>query len=320
MSTAIPYARESWSPVTGCSKGCTYCWSRAIAHRFKRSFKPTFHADKLAVPLHWRKPRTVVVAFNGDLFDLHIRDEEIAAVFGVMAACPQHHFFVLTKNALRMESWFQWVTTPATVEPCVSDPLLICADAALGDNIRGPSREFVAVNQGSNARWPLANVWIGVSVTNQADADKRIPDLLRCPAAVRWVSAEPLLGPLDLSPWIEMQSACGRRHFMPGNIPDETPCPECGDKGNWITTWGDEQARKLESGERYEEGVLNDGPPLNWVAAGAMSGPHAQPCDLDWARSLRDQCATAGVPFVWKDPTGFPLLDGVRHDAIPKAA
>jgi protein gp37 len=220
--TAIPYAEESWSPVTGCSFGCKWCWSAALAHRFGRSFKPTFHADVLAQPLHWKKPRKVLVCFNGDLFGPEITGPQIESVFNVMAACVQHTFLVLTKRAGLMAEWFANAAT-------WTDP-------------------------------PLPNVWLGVSVTNQADADDRIPHLLKCPAAVRWVSAEPLRSDVNLLDCLE---------------------------------------------------------DIDWVAAGAMSGPRAVPCDLDWARQLRDDCAAAGVPFAWKNPTGYPLLDGVVHDALP---
>ena len=132
----------------------------------------------------------------------------------------------------------------------------------------------------SQLSWPLPNVWLGVSVTNQADADERIPHLLRCPAAVRWVSAEPLLGPLDLT----------HGYTLP---PEECVCvPD--EKQPWLAG-------------------------LDWVAAGFQSGPRApESKPLTAARSLRDQCSVAGVYFAWKNPTGFPPLDGVVHNAMPK--
>jgi protein gp37 len=202
MSTGIQYLDAAWNPVHGCLPGLscwTRCWARRMAHRqqgmgtrgYERGFVPTFDETRLAQPLHWKKPRRIGVSFMGDLFVDGISNENIAAVWGVMAACPQHTFLVLTKRTERMEAWFKWVTARATVEPCVPDPQLICADAATA-YIRGPSREFLAVKRGSNATWPLANVWIGTSVMNRADLP-RIDVLRRVPAVMRCVSFEPLL-------------------------------------------------------------------------------------------------------------------------------
>jgi len=161
-----------------------------MAHRFGKGkgFMPQFHADKLAEPLRRRKPARILVSFNGDLFDPAITDEQIAAVFGVMAACPQHTFLVLTKRAERMARWFAWVgkREMSVVGECTAE-----ATVHLGDNWN---------SRGVWQDWPLPNLWLGVSVTNQADADARIPHLLRCQAAVRWVSAEPLLGDMDIRP------------------------------------------------------------------------------------------------------------------------
>jgi len=199
--TRIPYADLSWPIASGCSGidergkalSCQErCWARGVYARFDRDFNPTFHPEKLVEPLRRKKPARILPAFTGDIFDAHITDEQIAAVFGIMAACPKHTFLVLTKQAERMERWFKWVTAPATVEPCVPDPLLICADAALA-HIPGPSREFVAVNHGSNARWPLKNVWLGVSAACQKELDDRSYYLELCPAQTRWLSLEPLL-------------------------------------------------------------------------------------------------------------------------------
>lgn len=111
--------------------------------------------------------------------------------------------------------------------------------------------------------WPLPNVWIGVSVEDQATADERIPLLRHTPAAVRWVSAEPLLGPVDI-------------------------------------------------GRIRRDGAGQDGN-IDWIVAGGESGPHARPMHPDWARSLRDQCSAAGVPFLFKQWGEWgPDWDGAR--------
>lgn len=286
--TRIPYADVNWPIVTGCARGCLWCWARGMAHRFDRSFAPAFHTERLAEPLRTRKPRRVLVAFTGDLFDPAIADEQIAAVFGVMAACPQHRFLVLTKRAERMAAWFQcakMVAFRSVADGCGKltpvGECLVAASVHLGDTWR---------THATRGDWPLRNVWIGVSVTNQADADERIPHLLRCPAAVRWLSVEPLLGPLNLTPWIDY---CDRRDVH-GIVRNEAgQCSRC---------------------DAYCG--------VSWVAAGAMSGRlSTRTMGLDaeeWAMGLRDQCAAAGVAFAWKSPTGFPPLDGVVHDSMPE--
>jgi len=238
------------------------------------NFSPRFHPERLADPLHWRKPRRVLVAFNGDLFGPEITDKQIAAVFGVMAACPAHQFLVLTKRAERMAHWFEVI---GTVDAARS--VLNAVDNqfrhTLGISLAGRAILLKGSLPIHAVRWPLPNVLLGVSVTNQTDADERIPHLLRCPAAVRWVSAEPLCGALDLRSWL---------------LP---------------------VARK----SAVEFTVTQ--PRLDWVVAGAMSGAHAEPCDFYWPRNLRDDCAEARVLFAWKNPTGYPPLDGVVHDALP---
>jgi protein gp37 len=197
----------SWNPVVGCravSPGCQNCWaarlaSTRLAHlpEYKGLAKdgkwtggPRFLSDRLSQPLHKRKPAGIFVSDMGDLFHAAVGDQLIAAVFGVMAACPQHRFFLLTKRAQRMRKWFAWMKLEART--CNAG--------------RGAPEAFVAVayaqREGLSAvdvdgitsrAWPLPNVWIGVSCEDQATADERIPELLRTPAAIRYVSFEPAL-------------------------------------------------------------------------------------------------------------------------------
>jgi protein gp37 len=191
MSTGISYHDETWNPTTGCLPGLPCwcrCWARGMTARFHGgAFAPTFHADRLAKPRHWKKPRHIGVSFMGDLFADGITDEQIAAVFGVMAACPRHTFVVLTKRAARMAAWFQQ-------RQCEIDAGGLCLEATARFGALAPlhPRDF-------GPDWPLPNVWLGVSISTQADADARIPHLLRCPAKVRWVSVEPMIGPVRLN-------------------------------------------------------------------------------------------------------------------------
>jgi protein gp37 len=123
--------------------------------------------------------------------------------------------------------------------------------------------------------WPLPNVWLGVSVEDQKTADERIPLLLQTPAAVRWISAEPLLGEIDLT-------------ALDPDGDSEINALTGHTAGEQAEAWGCNISR------------FHDIPPLNWVVCGGESGPHARPSHPDWFRSLRDQCKAAGVPFFFK--------------------
>jgi protein gp37 len=231
--TSIEWTDASWNPIVGCSPvspGCANCYAeRLAATRLKNhpdykglSERPEgcyarwngqvrFLPERLDEPQRWKKPKRIFVCDMGDLFHESVKDEWIARIVKVMLWCPQHTFQILTKRADRMRqvmSGFVEYSTP----------------------FKGK---------------PLPNVWLGVSAENQHFADERIPLLLETPAAVRWISAEPLLGPV---------TGIGTRDF--GGI--------------------------------------------NWVVCGGESGANARPMHPDWARSLRDQCQAAGVPFFFK--------------------
>lgn len=226
--TSIEWTDKTWNPVRGCSRvseGCRNCYAEKIAGRFDEgAFKGfaelrfsdatkggdgRFHGhwtgkvelipEKLDEPLRWRKPQRVFVNSMSDLFHESLSDEAIAAVFGVMASAPQHTYQVLTKRPKRMLSWFSaWSRAMASLG---AHPVAECKawaedrapglklNAGLGVNT--PKYEI--------APWPLPNVWLGVSCEDQATADERIPLLLQTPAAVRFVSYEPALGPVDFT-------------------------------------------------------------------------------------------------------------------------
>jgi protein gp37 len=186
--SGIEWTGATWNPVTGCTKvspGCDHCYAERVTERFqgKGAFATvTLHPERLDLPLRWRKPRKVFVNSMSDLFHDDVPDEFIARVFAVMALAEQHTFQVLTKRHGRMRSLlgsngFQLAVMKAAVE--ISDSP--CADIYADDD-----------------RWPLPNVWLGVSVESQQWADIRIPALLATPAAVRFLSCEPLLGPVYL--------------------------------------------------------------------------------------------------------------------------
>ncbi|WP_280412567.1 phage Gp37/Gp68 family protein [Nocardia asiatica] len=189
-NTSIEWTDKTWNPVTGCDKvspGCDHCYAEGIANRFAgtpqfpNGFGVTLRAERLGDPLKWRKPARVFVNSMSDLFHDDVPDKFIAKVFGVMAHADQHTFQVLTKRPGRMRSLLRSDAFRELVFKSVDIEL----PDVMGDD------------------WPLHNVWLGVSAEDQKWANIRIPALLDTPAAIRFVSAEPLLGPIDLGMWLE---------------------------------------------------------------------------------------------------------------------
>jgi protein gp37 len=334
-NTKIEWTNSTWNPVRGCSivsKGCTNCYAMKQAHRSSgpgRAYAgltvmsnagPVWNGkiklvpQLLDQPLRWKKPRLIFVNSMSDLFHEDIPDAFIDQVFAVMALCPQHKFQILTKRPERMKAWFEerWQGTPAQrIEFEGLPPLDIPAGGETGraGQVEEACEEFLQAfglvdtdkkhlwtEEGSckamQWEWPLPNVWLGVSVEDQKSADARIPLLLETPAAVRWISAEPLLDKVEISPF----------HFP------RWDCDECGRDGRWA-----DKACECDPRQRREY------PGLDWVVVGGESGHRARPMHPDWARSLRDQCNAAGVPFFFKQ-FGEWAIDGARPagpSAIP---
>lgn len=182
-TSSIEWTDKVWNPVRGCVKvsaGCKHCYAETFAerwrgvkgHAYEQGFDLRLAPHKLEEPVHWKEPRKVFVNSMSDLFQVGVPFEYIDKVFTTMARAPRHTFQILTKRPDRMLAYMKrWL------------------------------RDQDGVESPAGAVKPLANVWLGVSVEDQAAADIRIPLLLKTPAAVRWISAEPLLGPLDLKPY-----------------------------------------------------------------------------------------------------------------------
>ena len=320
-NTSISWTDASWNPVTGCSRvssGCANCYAETLSTRFGWTSKPwsaqnaaenvRLHPERLDQPLRWKRPRKIFVNSMSDLFHEQVPFSFVAAVFGVMVAAPHHRFQVLTKRPARMLEFFQYLDA-------LTKQITNVFPRDSKEWRRGHLIRAAAHNRGVNPRflnehWPLTNVWLGVSVENQRAADERIPLLLQAPAAVKFVSLEPLLGPVNLDlPRCETHD---REHvaFNP-DIADEC-CTECAANG-----WSGE----LTSGMWLDP--LNDG--VSWVIVGGESGPNHRPMDLDWARSIRDQCREAGVAFYFKQESGLrpgtnATLDGVEWHQFPGEA
>lgn len=294
--SAIEWTDATWNPLIGCrrvSEGCRHCYAEGMAARIANAAQarlrdggrltPTQEAyrrvvrweqggkdaadandkalpqwngrvvlipDALDQPLRWKKPRRIFVNSMSDLFHESVPDAWIDRVFAVMALSPHHTFQVLTKRPERMQK-------------CLTDTSLARCDGR-GEAVHSFDPTFPL----ESISWPLPNVWLGVSVEDQATANARIPHLLQTPAAVRWISAEPLLGKVDLTS-IQFVGRSGLNE-------------------EWNALYD------------YELDGDGPGPTLDWVVVGGESGPGARPMHPNWVRSIRDQCVGAGVAFNFK--------------------
>lgn len=297
-TSKIEWTDATWNVVTGCEKvspGCDNCYAETFAerwrgipgHHFESGFDVTLRPERITLPLKWRKPRRVFVNSMSDLFHKGIPDEFIARVFAAMSLTPQHTYQILTKRHGRMRALLGDPEFEKQVDyellhfPPFADPKLI-------------RRSWPLPKQG----WPLPNVWLGVSVEDQKRADLRIPALVDTPAAVRFLSCEPLLGPVDLFPGDH------RDHERDWDGSDHI-CLDCST---------DEQHVPWRTVDRTALGI-------DWVIVGGESGRGARPMAPQWATILRDQCAAANVPFFFKQwgeyaPTGYLVIGATSKGVL----
>ena len=308
--THVPgYIGATWNPTTGCTRvspGCDHCYAftlhdqrylaqlRAadseldegysaggvagparIAEARRRGvtlpMAPQYDVpfsqvqvldyDRLTEPLHRKAPRAYFVDSMSDLFHEAVPDEVIDRVMVIIGDASHHLFMVLTKRPARMRDYFANLTR------------VRLRDAASA--MWSGRRAFMAHPDASVYRFPFRNLWLGTSVEDQARADERIPLLLDTPAAVRFLSMEPLLAAVDLGRWLTLVSSESMAEYVAGPATEERAAR---------LTWA-----------------------LSWVIVGGESGKGARPFDVAWARSLRDQCKAAGVPFFMKQLGAQPF-------------
>lgn len=294
--TSIQWTDKSWNPIRGCSivsEGCRSCYAMRQAHRFsgkgkayegltvlgkhgpRWSGRAVFVPEMLDAPLRWKRPRRVFVNSMSDLFHEDVTVEQIAAVLGVMSLACHHTYQVLTKRPERMLAIMSQLTLDDCINATLDDvpPLTRAQSRAIRDALP-PGSPFAHPSNGE--LWPLPNVWLGTSCEDQQRADERVPLLMECPAAIRFVSAEPLLGPINLRPWLGTECTHEDAHVEPDT--NAVICRAC-----------------------------DEADQLDWVIVGGESGPGARPCQVQWIRSIVQQCAGAGVSCFNKQLGARPI-------------
>ncbi len=273
------YWDEAWSLVSGCtpvSPGCDNCWSATETHMRRNNpnekirlrndglteagkffGRIRLNRDFLDKPLRKKAPTTYAV-WN-DLFHEDVPFTFVDEFLAVVALAKQHTIMVLTKRPERMQEYFNHWFTRHKVAVEISKHT-------------GRVSEFGCDRDACNYTYPLPNLWLGVTAENQEQADKRIPILLQIPAAVRWVSVEPMLEPMSLG------------HIQFDRHTSMNVLEGCG-----ISLRSHAQTVPNAFCEK-----------LNWIVCGGESGPGARPMHPEWARNLRDQCQAAGVPYFFK--------------------
>lgn len=301
----IEWTDATWNPIVGCSiatAGCAHCYAMKMAARIeamggaphyagttKRVNGNAIWTGKLALaperiltqPLRWKEPRRIFVNSMGDLFHEDVPDEWIDQTFAVMAVTPHHTYQPLTKRADRAR---RYLSDPATKRRVYDIACSLVIERQIQVVLIGTGTDERKAPPGPRVyldQWPLPNVWLGVSAERQQEADERIPELLATPAAIRFVSAEPLIGPIDFER-VKLPQIVNPLDALRG------------------MTW-QQMNHGRYAGQRIYSGLVFGGDRgLDWIIVGGESGPDARPMHPAWVRSIRDQCGAASVSFFFK--------------------
>ena len=291
----ISWTEATWNPVAGCTKvspGCDNCYAERMAYRLanmgQKKYQQVISTDggvwnnkvfcdekALDIPLHWKKPRMILINSMSDTFHPKVPFEFIDKMFAVMALCPQHTFQVLTKRPERMLEWINIPYQHVKVVTAIKNQLRNTGQVVLDDTM--------------TIDWPLPNVHLGTTCENQEWADKRIPTLLQIPAAVRFISAEPMLGEINFFHIATEGGAPGYKMLF--------------------THWNAD-TEKLEPFDGLPE----------WLIIGAESiGSHpGRECKIEWVRNIVRQCKAAGMAVFVKQIHMW-LVDGSYEETIERA-
>lgn len=306
-NSRIGWTDATWNALYGCEKiapGCANCYAVGVMRRLEGMHQAAasglvkrnsngmldwngkiflLGADRIEQPLRWKRGRKIFVNSLSDLFHEDVPREFIVKIFAVMAATSSgknHHTFqILTKRPARMQE--------------------LLSDDAFVDEVALAMGEYT---HAGIEEWPLPNVWMGTSVAQQSDADANLPELLQTPAAVRWVSYEPAVGPIDfkLTPY-RLPNGCmldvGGRVRLARDQAFEIPSADVAIMG-------------LQLGRDHSPGseVVDRPASLNWLVVGGESGHNARPFDISWARSVVKQGQAAGVPVFVKQLGAKPRV------------
>lgn len=285
QATSIEWTDVSWNPVHGCSKvspGCAHCYAETLSLRYRQTTRPWTPANaaenvilkphKLREPLSntgsWKQPCRVFVNSMSDLFHEAVPFAYINRVFETMVEADRHTFQVLTKRPERMLAYFEHAA------------------------------DYMAIALEDLQPWP--NIWLGVSIENRRFVH-RADVLRRCPAAVRFISAEPLLGPL-----VRSSARCPKRRVGDG----EQCIRPLGHPGDCARSWGSTTA---DFGEWPPELALKG---IDWLIVGGESGPGHRPMRLEWVRDLRNAARASGTAFFVKQLGG--ARPGGRLEDLPE--
>jgi protein gp37 len=348
-TTGIEWCHHTFNPWRGCTKispGCANCYAETLSGRNPKTlgvWGPN-GTRVVAAESYWREPvkwnkaaakagerRRVFCASLADVFEdwpgvmagangaaVHVCSECGAwRAMDRMCHGPNAHMPVTMATA--RERLFQLISDTPNLDWLLLTKRPENVLSMTYDRWCKPVPGHVSQNEGDGRRWRWpANVWLGTSVEDQQRADSRIPHLLRCPAAVRFLSCEPLLGPVDVSRWLNIRWQCsGCRGLFAGGY--QKACPECGKLEYWSGS------HPFNGRHRPANPVFppQSGSGIDWCIVGGESGSRARPMHLEWVRSLVRQCNAADVPVFVKQlgpaPQDWYVAPGVtaQHDGPP---